>query len=677
MKYQCPSCGANVEFRSKATVSLTCGYCQSVLVRHDANLELIGKVAELFDDVTPLQVRASGRVPEGSFALLGRVRWKWSDGAWNEWFMSFNNGKTGWLAEAQGSYSACVEKKATPTSLPPLVELSPGKQVQIDGTVYEVDDIKKAEAHALEGEMPVVVKPGTRKITVDMSDKEGRYACLEYSDDGVRLYVGRHYDLAELKLTGLRRVNLKNRGGDSGSAASLASPGKTSGVRAFSCPSCGGSVQLRTGEAVSAACGSCKSIIDVSDANLSILSRAAKARSYKPFLKLGSVGHLHGEDYTIIGYLRRCDETEMYEWDEYLLYSPTQGFRWLMEFRGHWNVIRNTKQKPQVSGKNANYLGRSYALYLKGKAKVIYVEGEFYWRVKHGETVKVEDYVRPPGVLSKEEASDEITWSSGEYTPSSVIKESFKVKETMPLAVGVAPNQPSPSGVDAGKLFGRFGLFFALLTLIQCTGYIASGNKRVFDADFDPARTAATAPSKSPGTDAAASELKKLLEDLGADTTIKSPNAGGAAFRSDTFEVPGGIGNLEITTSADVQNQWMEVGYTLIDEKTGATTSFEQGVEYYYGSDSGGSWSEGSKSTTTTLSSIPGGRYYLLIQPVMQAGQNMKSFHVSVTRDAPDSSNYLWIMAMMILVPFFSIFRHMSHEVSRWSDSEYSPYSNE
>src|SRR5579859_6266708 len=102
LKAQCPSCGAEVEFKSTLSVFSVCPFCHSTLVRRDLKLETLGKMAELPEDMSPFQVGTAGKFEGHPFELLGRVRLAWDDGSWNEWFAQFSNGREGWLAEAQG-----------------------------------------------------------------------------------------------------------------------------------------------------------------------------------------------------------------------------------------------------------------------------------------------------------------------------------------------------------------------------------------------------------------------------------------------------------------------------------------------------------------------------------------------------------------------------------------------
>jgi hypothetical protein len=48
--------------QKRAVHHAVCGYCQSTVVRSGEVLTRLGKMAELFDDHSPLQLMASGRI---------------------------------------------------------------------------------------------------------------------------------------------------------------------------------------------------------------------------------------------------------------------------------------------------------------------------------------------------------------------------------------------------------------------------------------------------------------------------------------------------------------------------------------------------------------------------------------------------------------------------------------
>lgn len=369
-------------------------------------------------------------------------------------------------------------------------------------------------------------------------------------------------------------------------AGEKVSPGKNPSVKVFNCPSCGGSVTLRAmGQSVSAVCGSCLAVIDASNENFRLIQKATDAKKRDPLIPLGQRGKLKGVLWETIGYMERIDDSGVYVWSEYLLFNPLKGFRWLMEFNGHWNYLLMTKEQPKLgtgvrvedyTRKVAKYLNNSYYLFHKGTAKVIYVEGEFYWRVERGETVQVLDYVRPPEILSCESSRGETIWSIGEYVSASAIKTAFQIEKPMPVQTGVAPNQASPSGEAAATAKKIWIGFLVALIGMQMINIILSRGEVVYKGQF-------------------------LFQANDTERIRVSP----------PFPLKHGLSNLEVEVSAGVQNNWLEVQSDLVNDDNGQTYEFGQGIEYYSGQDSDGSWTEGSQFSSTTLSTIPEGNYHL------------------------------------------------------------------
>jgi hypothetical protein len=44
---------------------------------------------------------ASGQVDNRSFVVIGRIRYEWEQGSWNEWHLLLNDQNSGWLSDAQ------------------------------------------------------------------------------------------------------------------------------------------------------------------------------------------------------------------------------------------------------------------------------------------------------------------------------------------------------------------------------------------------------------------------------------------------------------------------------------------------------------------------------------------------------------------------------------------------
>ncbi|MBI4425282.1 MAG: DUF4178 domain-containing protein [Elusimicrobia bacterium] len=97
------------------------------------------------------------------------------------------------------------------------------------------------------------------------------------------------------------------------------------------------------------ACGYCGSVVDARDSRHQALSRHQARIKHEPLVPLGSRGKLKGLELEAIGFLRRRVRYYGvdYEWSEHLLWSPFHGYRWLLEYDGHWTLLENCREKPE------------------------------------------------------------------------------------------------------------------------------------------------------------------------------------------------------------------------------------------------------------------------------------------------------------------------------------------
>jgi len=72
-KVSCPSCGAEVSFRSAASVMAVCEYCHSTLLKDAESVKDIGKMSDVLEDYSPLQINTSGEYQGKHFTVVGRI----------------------------------------------------------------------------------------------------------------------------------------------------------------------------------------------------------------------------------------------------------------------------------------------------------------------------------------------------------------------------------------------------------------------------------------------------------------------------------------------------------------------------------------------------------------------------------------------------------------------------
>ena len=91
-------------------------------------------------------------------------------------------------------------------------------------------------------------------------------------------------------------------------------------------------------------------MLDAQDPRHQILSRYRSQIKYVPLVPLGARGKLRGVELEAIGYMRRRVRYYGvdYEWSETLLWNPYHGYRWLLEYNGHWTLLENCTTLPEV-----------------------------------------------------------------------------------------------------------------------------------------------------------------------------------------------------------------------------------------------------------------------------------------------------------------------------------------
>ncbi len=203
--FSCPSCGAEIVFKSTITVYGICASCKSTVLRNDSGVERIGEVAEVPDDLSPLKIASTGLYKGHSFEILGRLKVQWEEGLWNEWYCVFGSGRDAWLAEAQGFWGLCFRRDLK--DLPHPTQMKVGGVYNIDKYgPFLVDDRKTNKVVAAEGELPFKAPLGLERFSVDLTGENRRFATAEVCEGATRLYVGRYLSLRELRMKGLREI---------------------------------------------------------------------------------------------------------------------------------------------------------------------------------------------------------------------------------------------------------------------------------------------------------------------------------------------------------------------------------------------------------------------------------------------------------------------------------------
>lgn len=640
----CPACGGPVEFKSGQSIVVICSYCRSAVARTDRELKDLGKVAELVETGSPLDIGLRGKWKDQNFELTGRAQLGHEmGGQWDEWYATFTNGWLGWLAEAQGRFYLTFQYPIPEgAQVPSFDQLQLGQPITglPWNTPLIVAETGRATALGAKGEIPYLLTPGETYFYADLSGTNRSFGTLDYNESPPLVFLGQEVTLAELGITTTRAPE-----------RSPTDDARRVGAAQVSCPNCGGPLELRAPDKTErVTCPNCNSLLDVNQGQLQFL-KSLKPPSFQPLIPLGSTGDVPEGKMTVIGAMQRSVTIEgvTYFWSEYLLYNPQIGFRWLVNSDDHWNYVRAVPPgEVTESMKFANYQGKNYKIFQDAEARVEYVFGEFYWKVEVGEQVRGVDYVAPPYMLSKEvstiyisdpkdpskqrRATGEINWSLGTYVTVPQIEKAFAVKD-LPRPSNIAPNQP----YKHKWIYKYWIAFLALLLVVGFGTLVLSGStKEVFTQTVN---------------------MPPL------------PNADGTqVFFSQPFDLAGRR-NIRIVGESPVQNTWVYLEGDLINDETGVVQSFPIEISYYQGVEDGESWSEGGQTDSAYTSAMPAGRYVLRLEGQWERWQQPATVQVRIEQNVTHGFNLLLALIVLSIVPIAMGIYHISFERRRWSES--------
>lgn len=409
----CPSCGAPVHFASAAGAFAVCAHCGSSLARDGEVLAKLGTMSELLEDFSPLQVGAGGTHAGRPFTVVGRIQLTHERGLWNEWWLVFADGGTGWLTDADGQWTIFTAESREP--VPAHAALKPGATLKLGGETWTVADWRVARCTSAQGELPFPVHARWEAPLADLRLGQ-RYATADYSGPTPVMYIGESVTREALALQNLRSDDLI-----------VASAGRLRGkLEALACPACGATLRSAAGLTRYARCPSCGSQLDLGAAKAQLLERGQRAESRwsEPgLLRPGDKGTLLGTVWTVLGAIEQAanSDGETFTWIEYLLYNPAHGLRWLSKGAAEpdWSFGQPLAEWPVLVGERAAVAGASFMRNDAYRATVRHAWGSLPARAARGDVTDCVEYrVRAPShgapsgsVLVRETTAHEQAWT--------------------------------------------------------------------------------------------------------------------------------------------------------------------------------------------------------------------------------------------------------------------------
>ena len=196
----CPNCGAGLVIENQFIRTVSCRFCGSTfLVRGSDGLDPTGKSASLADYPSRFQVGMSGNIRGRGFQVLGRVRYAYDAGYWEEWQIAWNDdAPPDWLEEDEGLWTV-YHRERVKSAIPPYEQIRVGSNVSVNGKNVFVTEKRTAKVAGSEGQFASVM-PMSGTFGYFQGSANNQSVSVNYWTDEIELSVGDDLETSDLKI---------------------------------------------------------------------------------------------------------------------------------------------------------------------------------------------------------------------------------------------------------------------------------------------------------------------------------------------------------------------------------------------------------------------------------------------------------------------------------------------
>ncbi|CAA6804199.1 MAG: Unknown protein [uncultured Sulfurovum sp.] len=185
ISYNCPQCGDKLNILFKYSKLIKCQSCNSSIFLEDESVKVIGERSVLSTEPSLIHLHKMFKLNDKTFMPLGKIRYDYGRGFWEEWFLKDDNNKEFWLSIDEGNF-VLEEKIKLVLPFKNFQQFKLGKKYNN----YLVTEKGFGICVGFEGELPKEIKMNAKHQYVHLSAGYNKLLSIEFNEEGIEVFQG-------------------------------------------------------------------------------------------------------------------------------------------------------------------------------------------------------------------------------------------------------------------------------------------------------------------------------------------------------------------------------------------------------------------------------------------------------------------------------------------------------
>jgi len=198
----CPQCGDALNIYFKYSKLTSCPSCKSTLLLDDEAVSKFGEMNLLDAEQTLLKMHKPFSYEGLTFTPIGKIRYAYLLGFWEEWFVIDKGGKGFWISVDEGDFVKEEPLELETSLIQELMEKTYlSNTVSIQNKKYLISEKDQGICQGFEGEIPRSIQVGEVLQYLHLTALKGsEHITLEFEDGKYSAYKGQWLDAYDIEI---------------------------------------------------------------------------------------------------------------------------------------------------------------------------------------------------------------------------------------------------------------------------------------------------------------------------------------------------------------------------------------------------------------------------------------------------------------------------------------------